>query len=567
MWPRRKKDGVVHNRSRLRRWFRRLAVAGLLLGLLLGGFLLWVYLTCFATPPPLDERPAILDRAPVERAGGRVFLGECWFREDPGCSILYLEGDPFTIGYANATLTAKFLEVQERSLIETAREHFPSWFSFMAVATFVLVNNRNLPSYVPLEYQYEILGLSRGGRDPFPGYGPRYHRILNYHAAHDISHLVFDRPVLGCTAFAARGKATRDGHLLLARNFDFEAGRHFDTNKIVGLYRPSKGNAFLSVCWPGMAGAVTGFNEARIYCSLNGAHSEDRRNIGKPVSLVVREVLQYATTLEEATRRIRAAPVFVSDSYLVADGKSGDAVVVEKSPEKVAVREMEGGLIIQANHFETGTFASDRGNRDYIREGTSLSRRRRLTELVSAASGRLDPATAVHILRDRRGPGGVKLAAGHRGAVNPMIATHSTVVDLTAGILWVSRGPHQLGRFEAFAIESFPAPAAPAVPEDAALENGVYENLCRAREILKKAKREFADEGSLAPSTLADLRRALDLDPGAPDIHDLLAQALEAGGRTAEALEHYRAALASSPPFRDWRDRIEKAIRRLEREM
>ena len=123
----------------------------------------------------------------------------------------------------------------------------------------VLVNNRNLPDFVDAEYQEEILGLSDAAVDLYPEFGPRYHRILNYHAAHDIGHWVHDKPVIGCTAFAVAGDS-----LLVGRNFDFEAGRVFDDNKIIGCYRPARGHAFLSVAWPGMAGVVTGLNSQRL---------------------------------------------------------------------------------------------------------------------------------------------------------------------------------------------------------------------------------------------------------------------------------------------------------------
>jgi hypothetical protein len=526
-------------------------------------FVLWVYFACFAAPPPLEGTPAILAQKIVADPDGRLRLGNAWFRRDVGCSLLYLEGDPFTIGYANATLTADFLELQERSLIESARMALESDFAFAAVTLFVLVNNRNLPSYVPLEYQIEILGLSQGGHDPYPAFGPRYHRILNYHAAHDIGHMVMDTPVLGCSAFAAAGALTRDGHCIVGRNFDFEAGRHFDENKIIGLYRPAQGRAFLSVSWPGMAGAVTGMNEDRVYCSINGAQSQDRKNIGRPVALVVREVLQYARDLEDAIRIVCAAPVFVSDAYLLVDGKTNQAAVVEKSPQRSAVRRMEDGALVLANHFESPDFAGDAGNAAFMRDGTSVARRTRLAELIAARRGTLDPAAAAEILRDRKAPGGKTVPAGNRGTINPIIATHSVVADLTAGILWVSRGPHQLGRFEAFSIQDFGVPAAPALPADPALADGLCERLAKARKLLAAAEKEWAVRRRLSPETIAHIDEALVLNPGDPLGHDLLAREAEAAGRCEEALRHYRAALEGAPPFRADGERMRVATDRL----
>src|SRR5690606_3933122 len=92
---------------------RRLRRAGAIaLALLLvgaGAFRLWLE-TCFATPPALEGEPAIVgETARADPATGRVHLGASWFLERPGASLLYLEGDPFTRGYANSTLTRAFL--------------------------------------------------------------------------------------------------------------------------------------------------------------------------------------------------------------------------------------------------------------------------------------------------------------------------------------------------------------------------------------------------------------------------------------------------------------------------
>lgn len=545
-------------RKRPRRWRRRLLIAAGVLLVAGIAFRLWIP-TCYAVPPELAERPAILDAVVADGPAGRKTLGKSWFLERKGGSLLYLEGDPFTIGYANGTLTRKFLEQQERSLMETVRGFLPNRLALWAMATAVLINNRSLPRFVEREYQYEILGLARAGEsvDPYPEFGPRYHRILNYHAAHDISHWVWDKPVVACTAFAVNGSHTRDGHMLLGRNFDWEAGRHFDENKIIGLYRPTQGLAFLSVSWPGMAGAVTGINERRIFCSVNGAHSQDRGRIGTPVSLVVRKVLQYAETLEQAVKIVREAEVFVSDSYLLASGATGEAVVVEKSPKRVEVRSMQDGVILQANHFETATFQEDEGNAEHRREGSTGSRHARLKELVEKQLGRLDPRAVAGILRDRQAPGGKRLALGNRGAINALIATHAVVVDVTQGILWVSRGPHQLGVFDAHSIESFGKPAGPELPADPLLASKAVENLRRARQLITKAAQDPAHHEG-------DLVSALELNPSDPKALFLLGQALQARGERAQAKARFEAALEATPPFAQDRRAIQEALRGLE---
>jgi len=278
---------------------------------------------------------------------------------------------------------------------------------------------------------------------------------------------------------------------------------------------------------------------------------QGRDNIGVPVALVVRQVLQYTGSVEEAIRVIRDARVFVSDSYLVADGKTGEAAVVEKSPGRTEVRRIDGSILLQANHFECGGFADDEGNLEYQRLGTTVPRHRRLAELVRRHRGALDVPTAVAILRDRQGPGDKRLALGSRSAINPMIATHSVVAEVTAGVLWVSRGPHQLGEYDAYTIADFGEVVAPPIPADTVLTSGRYERLQQARGLLEHLPSE------------SNLRRALELNPGDPTVLHRLARLLEEEGRRNEALGYYQAALAAEPPFLEDREQIEAAIGRL----
>jgi len=545
---------------KFRRWFRRLVLVAALFLALGGGFVGWALLTCFAEPPVLAQTPAILELEPSERDGRRVLAGS-WFEERPGRSLLYLEGGPFELGFANASLTSAFLEAQERSLFAAVREQLPSTLGFWAVALAVLVNNRNLPDYVHHEHQLEILGLASGrGVDPFPQFGSRYHRLLNYHAAHDISHWVWDQPVIGCTASALRGDYTADGQLLVGRNFDWEAGEHFDRNKVIVLYRPESGVPFLSVSWPGMAGVVTGMNAERIYCSINGAHSERIGTIGRPVSLVVREVLQRARSLDEAIAIIESAQVFVADSFLLADGETGSAVVVEKAPGRTAVRRMDGDRLLQANHFETTEFSADRGNLDYMRTGTSLDRHARLDELVERGRGTFDVTRAVDVLRDRLAVGDREVGLGNRATLKPMIATHAVVAEVTAGVLWVSRGPHQLGEFDAYTIEGFGSEARAPIAADHALSDGSYSDLSNARTLLA----ELPEEAPLADEDRERLDRALAANPRCPDTWERIGRDEEARGDDAAALAAYREALAGVPAFPAARTRLKNSIQRLQ---
>ena len=226
-----------------------------------------------------------------------------------------------------------------------------------------------------------------------------------------------------------RGDYTADGHLIMGRTFDFDVARSFDTNKVVYYVDPVKGHDFIFVAWPGMIGVVSGINEHKLAVTINAAHSDDSRTIGTPVALVVREIMQYAKTLEEAVDIIQESTTFVNESFLIADGKSGRAVVVEKSPRRCAVREPEGDRIISANHFMTTPYQGDDKHQAYLREGTSLIRYDRVEVLLEEAKGELTPERAVSIVRDRAIPNRDKLVFGNPASINMLLATHAVVLD------------------------------------------------------------------------------------------------------------------------------------------
>lgn len=72
---------------------------------------------------------------------------------------------------------------------------------------------------------------------------------------------------------------------------------------------------------------------------------------------------------------------------------------------------------------------------------TSVSRYERMKQLLQGAAGVLDPAQCAALLRDRRLPNGQFPGNGHRSSLNPLIAPHAVVMNLTAGIVWAAAPP------------------------------------------------------------------------------------------------------------------------------
>lgn len=548
--------------GRVRKFFKGLGIGFLaLLGLLLiffVGVTFYIDYFCIATPPAFDNHSPVLSAKIIETREKKS-LGDCWLSKKDGLYRMYLSGTPFVRGYSHARLTQDLMKDQETTFLKNIREQIPSEISLWLLKKFVTWNNRNLPSFVSLEDQIEILGLSRGQRDLFPEIGPLYHRILNYHAAHDISHAVMDSPLVGCTSFAAWGSYTPQGHLLLGRNFDFNFVRSFDTDKIVMKVKPDRGFSYLSVSWTGMIGVVSGINEKKIAITINAAHSSDKKSIGTPVSLVIRQVLLHSSTLQEAIDIIKESKVFVSDCYLIADGKTSQAVIVEKTPLRSGVLKAEGEFIIGSNHMLSSEFSNDPANRKNIEGSTSLVRYNRMKTLLKGQAGKLTPAIAAEILRDSEVPGGIQGAYGNAAAINAMIATHSVIIDVTDGILWVSRGPHQLGPYVPFGIEPFEnPPKVEIIPADKVLKNGTYEKIKKALDLLKEGKKALKEGETDRGQQLLEQARAL--HPNLYTLPFLLGKiALQKGERT-KGKKYLIRTLSLYPAYKEERDEIKKLL-------
>lgn len=501
---------------------------------------------------------AVMDKPVVETTASKV-IANSYLTTRQGIYTMSLKGGPFERGYCNAILTEDILLQQEQSLFNTVRQFIRSKTALWLLHKYITIRNRNLPQYIRPEYQLEIHGITSGYQDFFPQFGSLYYRLLSYHAAHDISHAVMDNPLVGCTSFAAWSGATINGHLILGRNFDFNAGECFDKNKIVIYVQPNEGLSFISVAWPGMIGVVSGMNEAKIAVTINAGQSESRRNIGTPVSLVIREVLQYCRTIEQAVDLIKNSYVFVADSYLIADGKTGLAIIVEKTPTKTAVVKPTKDYLVCANHFLSTELKHDPVNLKYMEQGTTVQRYDRMEQLLNSYYGKLDIETTASILRDRT-VGTMSNALGNALTINPLIATHSVIIDVTEAVIWVSDHPHQLGRYVPFSINSFDEQSKyKTIDADPLLDSEEYINYQKAIQLQQKAKKTQNDKKAIDL-----LQKADNFNPDDYIAAMMLGELYYKTGQYDTAKQYLLNAKKRFPAYKAERQAIENLIRKID---
>jgi isopenicillin-N N-acyltransferase like protein len=488
----------------------------------------------------------------------RVTLRRCYREQVGSITHIHLEGSPAEIGFYQGALAGESIARIETEMMGVFTERVPSFWARHLLLGLVNWNNRSLDSYFLPQELTEIAAITEGHRryhDPFSAVSPAFTRGLQYHALHDISQYLIDNPLVhppqvGCTAVAVKGNRAQDGHLLIGRLFDFEGGSCFDRDKVVYTVRVDGGIPFVSVAWGGMTGAVTGFNEAGIWVSINAAATDGQAFVGRPVVMVVRQILERCHTIDEALTLIRDAKVFVSDGFLLASRKENRVVVAEKGPHGLGVRLMENDTMVLTNHFLSTEWRDDQANAMRIANGTTTKRMARADALL-AGRERHTPTSLLGLLRDRAGSGGTDVGFGNRSTINAWIGAHLVVADLTAQVLWVAEPFHGLGAALPFGING-PQQAEPLLesPDRAEHERFGDEYVRTERRVLELlAAGKIAEARPFAEQLVA-------INPNFFNAHVLLARCCS---DAAERRSHLEQALTLQPAYLE----DERAIREM----
>jgi isopenicillin-N N-acyltransferase like protein len=433
--------------------FKRILIRSLL-GIILLVVALIIYFLIIAVehPPKVDDFSSLRTRR-IVYGNGTYVLGNNWLRKsESGLWEAYIEGKPFERGVAFGRLTRELLYYQEATFVDRIREIVPSAAYLKVLKYFIAFFNRNLDKNIPREYQYEIYGTSFSCSPRFNFIGSGYQRQLNYHAAHDIGHALQGLNMVGCTSFSVWGGSSSDSSLLVGRNFDFYMGSQFAENKIVCFVNPSEGHKFMMITWADLIGVVSGMNDQGLTVTLNAAKSVIPHQAATPVTLLAREILQYASTIEEAYQISKRRKLFVSESIMIGSSRDRKTAIIEKSPGSYDLVCPDSSWIICTNHYQGKTFSRDKINLENIHGSDSYARYQRVKELL-LRSKPLHVGQVVTILRDQRGAGDSDVGMGNQLAINQLIAHHAVVFKPDSLLVWVSAGPYQLGKFVAYDLK------------------------------------------------------------------------------------------------------------------
>jgi tetratricopeptide (TPR) repeat protein len=421
--------------------------------LLIIALVVYVSVVVHVSPPkPTNTDCLKLERKQIDK--DCYTIGNNWIRKSKsGLFEMYVEGEPFERGVINGKLAKELVQKQEEAFAGQISKMIPSSFYRSFLKYFIGVFNRNLEHSLTEEEKLEIYGVSQVASPEFDYVGTPYQRMMNYHGAHDIGHALQNLALVGCSSFATWNDKSQDSVLLAGRNFDFFVGDKFAEDKLVLFCNPTKGYKFMYITWGGFTGVVSGMNIQGLSITLNASKSSIPTGSATPVSLIGREILQYAKNIEEAIKIAKTKKSFVAETFMITSANDNKTVIIEKTPETTAVAYPTKNYIICTNHNQSKKLANTDINKEQMSNSASVYRYNRIEELLSKVNKNTPQSTAA-ILRNQLGLNDNFIGYGNEKAVNQLICHHSVIFDVKKRIAWISTSPFQLGQYIAYDLNT-----------------------------------------------------------------------------------------------------------------
>ncbi len=559
----------MHNMKRvLKKVLKYTFISLVALVVLIVGAVTYLYQTTDLLNPNIAVN---LNDYPVSNNGNFLVCKDNYLKKsNSGLYEVYIHGAPLERGVVLGRLSKELLYFQEKTFIDQINLIVPSPNYLKILRILTVIFNRHLGEYVPQEYRKEIYGLSLSCSHDFDAIGPAYERQLNFHAAHDIGHAMQEYMLVGCSSFGAWGNKTSDSTMILGRNFDFFVGDDFAKNKLISFVAPEKGYKYASIGWAGMIGVVSGMNETGLTVTLNAAKGAIPTSAATPISILAREILQYASTIDEAYKIAQNHQTFVCESILIGSAKDGKAAIIEKTPTQIALYNSKTNQIICTNHYQSELYQSDEKNIDNIRTSDSPYRYKRLESLLES-NYPLTPNKVATILRNRFGENEADIGLTNEKSLNQSIAHHSVIFQPMQRRMWVSTSPWQSGQYvcydlnKIFSQKNFSGEIYESeltIEADSDFIKNDYPKILRYRELVKETRLAIHTKKPLSATTLTEIQTT---NPNFYHTYSVLGDYYNHFNEPQKAIDYWKMALKKEIPKENERKSIENLIKKTSR--
>ena len=300
-----------------------------------------------------------------------------------------------------------------------------------------------LSALLPADIHEEIRGVSEASG--FPRETILYHTLVLD---------VLSGAPIGCSQFAAFGRATAEGTVIHGHNLDVpypSLARHLRPACIV--YRLTGRIPYVSITfWPAALGVCSGMNAEGLSLGVNVPVAPLDPRVFYPLTFQNRELLSRAGTMDEALALLEGTRRGGSWNLMLTH-RSGQARVWEQvgrhSGQYTAHPERD--FVVSTNHLRVAHRAA--GGHEAVAlellqdmQEDSLHRFRRLEQLVQGHWGHIDLDTAVGFLRDREEPASApsqRTICRVDNALSMAYAPASLTLDLAAGAIPAAQAPRR----------------------------------------------------------------------------------------------------------------------------
>ncbi len=141
--------------------------------------------------------------------------------------------------------------------------------------------------------------------------------------------------ILGCNGFVVSGNATVGGKVYHGRDFMLATGGVYQDEALMAIYIPDQGKPFVTLGAPGFVGQTTGLNINGLSMGVDVVFGgATRETPGLGCLLVIRDIVQNCSNLDEAVERMKSQNRGVSWVYVIADDEKSykytNGIVVEE---------------------------------------------------------------------------------------------------------------------------------------------------------------------------------------------------------------------------------------------
>ncbi|KAA3616333.1 MAG: hypothetical protein DWQ05_11380 [Calditrichaeota bacterium] len=230
--------------------------------------------------------------------------------------VLTVWGTPYEMGKAHGVLLKNEITDHVQNMIQLMVEK-----AGKPVALLDQVYAETKP-FIPAHFIEEMQGLADGSGLPLQD-------IIR-------ANIIGEAGEWHCSLFGAWGKATAaDGHLYQLRSLDYETGANIQKYPLIVVYVPENGHPFANITWAGVVGCISGISLEKLAISEIGDdyHKERDTFAGIPFMFLLRDILQFDKSLDEAINRVRNAQRTTSLMYGIGDGEFGELRGLQTSRE------------------------------------------------------------------------------------------------------------------------------------------------------------------------------------------------------------------------------------------